>query len=97
MCAFHVYEGESSENLKSVKAEHINREKSCFTVNKGAVFVDTSHGSAHRTIHNMLQFHKVWVPRQTTPKLKIHRCQPLAFLFIQNKWRGLPKVHSMWR
>ena len=38
ICAFHMYEGESSENLKSVKAEHINREKSFFTVNRGLSF-----------------------------------------------------------
>ena len=81
-----MYEGQSSENLKIVKAEHIKREKSCFTIPKGAVFLDTSHGSAHHTIHNLLQFHKVWVLRQTIPKLKMCRCQPVVFLLIQNKW-----------
>lgn len=86
MCAFHMYESESSENLKSVKAEHSKREKSYFTVPKGAVFLDTSHSSANHTIHNMLQFHKVWMPRQTVPKLKMYRCQPVVFLLIQNKW-----------
>lgn len=60
VCAFYMYKGESSENLKSAKAEHINRENSCVTVNKVAVMLDTSHSSAHHTIHNMLQFHKVW-------------------------------------
>jgi hypothetical protein len=71
--------------ILNVKAEHINKEKSCFMVNKGAVMLDTSHGSAHHTIHNMLQFHAVWAVRQKTPKLKMCRCQPEAFLLIQNK------------
>jgi len=72
-------------------------QKSCFTVNKGAVMFDTSHGSAHHTTHNTLQFHKLWVLRQMTPKLKICRCQPVAFLLIQNKRQGLPEVHTNWR
>jgi len=42
-------------------------------VNDVVAMLDISHGLAHHTIHEVLQFHHVsvrWVPRQSTPVLK---------------------------
>ena len=41
-----------------------------------AAYLDTSHGSAHHIVHDILQFHKVsamWVPRQLTAELQERR------------------------
>ena len=46
-----------------------------------AAYLDMSYGSAHQTVHDVLQFHKVsarWVPRQLTAELKerhVDACQ----------------------
>ena len=54
--------------------EAIVKEHPRITVHEIATHLDTSHGSAHHIIHDVLQFHKVsarWVPSQLTPKLKV--------------------------
>jgi len=54
------------------------------TVNEIAAHLDMSHGSAHHIVHDVLQFHKVWVPRQLTAELKERRvdaCQELLKRF----------------
>jgi hypothetical protein len=43
------------------------------TVNEIATHMDMNHGSAHRIVDDVLQFHKVsarWVPCQLTAELK---------------------------
>jgi len=57
----------TSEAITAVEA--IMKKNRRVTVNEIAAHMDKSHGSAHRIIHDILQFHKVsarWVPRQLT-------------------------------
>jgi hypothetical protein len=59
------------EAIAAVKV--IVKENLRVTVNEIAAHTDMNHGSAHRIIHDVLQFHKVsarWVPRQLTAELK---------------------------
>ena len=56
------------------------------TVNETAAHLEMGHGSAHRIVHDVLQFHKVsarWVPHQLTAELKerVHACQELLKCF----------------
>jgi len=56
--------------------EAIVKENRRVTVNEIAAHMDMSHGSAHHTVHDVLQFQKVsarWVPRQLTAELKERR------------------------
>jgi hypothetical protein len=49
------------------------KENRRLTVNEIAAHMDMNHGSAHRIVHDVLQFHKVserWVPRQLPAELK---------------------------
>jgi predicted transcriptional regulator len=70
--------------------EAIVKENRRVTVNEIAAHMDMSHGSAHRTVHDVPQFHKVsarWVPRQLTAELKERRvdvCQELLKRFETN-------------
>jgi len=67
--------------------EAIMKENLRVTVNETAAHLDMSHGSAHRIVHDVLQFHKVsarWVPRQPTAGLKercVDACQELSKCF----------------
>jgi len=67
--------------------EAIMKENHHVTVHEIAAHLDMSHGSAHHTVHDALQFHKVsarWVPRQLTAELKERRvdaCQELLKRF----------------
>jgi len=57
----------TSEAIAAVEA--MVRENRCVTVNEIAAHMVKSKGSAHRIVHDILQFHKVsasWVPRQLT-------------------------------
>jgi len=59
-----------------VTAEVIAKENRRVTVNEIAAHLDMSHGSAHRNVHDVLQFRKVSarrVPRQLTAELKERR------------------------
>jgi hypothetical protein len=63
--------------------EAIVKENRHLTVNETAAHLDMSHRSAHRIVHDVLQFHKVsarWVPCQLTAELKeqcVDACQEL--------------------
>jgi len=67
--------------------EAIVKENRRVTVHEIAAHLDMSHGSTHRIVHVVLQFHKVstrWVPRQLTVELKERRadaCQELLKRF----------------
>ena len=67
--------------------EAIMKENCRVTVNEIAAHLDTSHGSAHQIIHDVLQFHKAsatWVPCQLTAELKeqhVDACQELMKCF----------------
>jgi hypothetical protein len=53
--------------------EAIVKENCHVTVNEIAAHMDMNYGSAHRIVHDVLQFHKLsarWVPRQLTMELK---------------------------
>jgi hypothetical protein len=53
--------------------EAIMMENCHITVHEIAAHLDMSHGSAHRIVHDVLQFHKVsarWVPHHTTQNCK---------------------------
>jgi len=53
--------------------EAIVKENRPVTVHEIAADLDMSHGSAHHTVHDVLQFHKVsarWVPCQLPAELK---------------------------
>ena len=53
--------------------EAIVKENRHITLNEIAAHLDMSHGSAHRIVHYVLQFHKMserWVPCQLTAELK---------------------------
>jgi len=53
--------------------EAIVKENRHVTVHEIAALLDMSHGSAHHTVHDVLQFHKVsarWVPCQLSAELK---------------------------
>jgi histone-lysine N-methyltransferase SETMAR len=75
----------ASEAIAAVEA--IVKRNRSVTVNEIAAHMDKSHGSAHRIVHDILQFHKVsarWVPRQLTAELKKRRvdsCQELLKRF----------------
>jgi DNA-binding IclR family transcriptional regulator len=59
------------EAIAAVKV--IVKENRRVTVNEIAAHMDMNHGSAHRIVHDVLQFHKVsarWVPCQLTAELK---------------------------
>ena len=57
------------------------------TVHAITAHLDTSHGSAHHIVHDVLQFHKTsarWVPRHLTAELKerrVNACQELLKRF----------------
>jgi len=56
--------------------EAIVEENRRVTVHEIAAHLDMGHGSAHHTVHDVLQFHKVsarWVPPQLTAELKQRR------------------------
>jgi len=60
--------------------EGIVKEDRRVTVNVIAAHLDMSHGSTHHIVHDVLQFYKVWVPRQLTAELKERRvdaCQEI--------------------
>jgi len=65
------------------EVEAIVKENRRLSVHEIAAHLDMSHGSAHHTVHDVLQFHKVsarWVPRQLTAELKERRvdaCQDI--------------------
>jgi len=67
--------------------EAIVKENRSVTLIEIATHMDMSHGSAHRMVHNVLQFHKVsarWVPRRLIAELKERRvdaCQELLKRF----------------
>ena len=64
--------------------EVIVKENRRVTVNEIAGHLDMGHGSAHHIVHDVLQFHKAWVPRQLTAELKERRvdaCQELLKRF----------------
>jgi Mlc titration factor MtfA (ptsG expression regulator) len=67
--------------------EAIVKDNRHVTVHEIAAHLDMSDGSAHRIVHDVLQFHKVsarWVPRQLTAELKERRvdaCQELLKCF----------------
>ena len=67
--------------------EAIVKENRRVTVNEIVAHLIMSHRSAHHTIHDVLQFHKIsarWVPRQLTAELKERRvdaCQELLKRF----------------
>ena len=69
------------------RADAIMKENRRVTVHEIAVHLDMSHGSAHHTIHDVLQFHKMsarWVPCQLTAELKEERvdaCQEILKCF----------------
>jgi DNA-binding IclR family transcriptional regulator len=59
------------EAIAAVKA--IVKENRRVTVNKIAAHMEMNHGSTHRFVHDVLQFHIVsarWVPCQLTAELK---------------------------
>jgi len=72
-------------NIAAVEA--IVMENRRVTLNDIAACLKISHGSAHHTVHDVLQFHKVsarWVPRQLTHKLRERRvdaCEELLRRF----------------
>jgi len=60
--------------------EAIVKKNHRITVDEIAAHLDTSHGSAHHIIHDVLQFHKMsarCVPRQLTAELKEGRVEML--------------------
>ena len=73
------------QNITAVEA--IVMENRRVTMNDIAACLKISHGSAHHTVHDVLQFHKVsarWVPRQLTPELRERRvdaCEELLRRF----------------
>jgi len=75
----------TSEAIAAVEA--IMKENRRVTVNEIAAHTDKSNGSAHHTVHDILQFHKVsamWVPRQLHCRMKERRvdaCQDLLKRF----------------
>jgi len=75
----------TSEAIAAVEA--IVKENHRVTVLEIAAHLDMSHGSAHRIIHDVLQFHKMsarWVPCQLTAELKeryVDACQKLLKSF----------------
>jgi len=57
----------------TAEVECIIRENHHVKVNDVVAMLNISHGSAHHTIHEVLQFQHVsvrWVPTQATPVLK---------------------------
>jgi len=57
----------------TAEVEGIILENHHVKVNDMVAKLDISYGSAHHTIHEVLQFHHAsvrWVPRQPTPVLK---------------------------
>jgi len=61
----------TSEAIAAVEA--IMKENRRVTVNEIAAHTGKSNGSAHHTVHDILQFHTVsprWVPRQLTAEWK---------------------------
>ena len=73
------------QNIAAV--ESIVMENRRVTPNDIAACLKISHGSAHHTVHDVLQFHKVsarWVPQELTPELRERRadaCEELLWRF----------------
>jgi len=67
--------------------ETIAKENRRITSKEIAAHLDMSRGSAHRIVHDVLQFHKVsarWVPRQLIAELKerrVYACQEILKRF----------------
>lgn len=72
----------------------------CIRVNEKVACLDMSHGSAHHTVHNILQFHKFcarWVPRHLTAELKTcWYLQGTSVLPRICRW-NIAKKNSHWR
>ena len=82
--------------------ETIVKENRRVTVHEIAAQLDTSHGSAHHIVHDVLQFHKVsasWVPRQLTAELKeTCWCFPgtLETLWSRRWWHSRKNYYWRW-
>jgi len=80
-CSGQSHMADTPEMVAGVK--RLQRENRCITLDEVVSELNSSHGSAHHIIHNLLGFRKVaarWVPRQLTPELKewrVDACEEL--------------------
>jgi len=83
-------------NIAAIQA--IVKENCRVTLNDITACLKTSHGSAHHTVHDVLQFHKVsarWVPRQLTPELRerlVDACEEILRRFEREGDGFLAKI-----
>jgi hypothetical protein len=77
------------EAIAAVKV--IVKENRRVTVNEITAHMDMNHRSAHRIVHDVLQFRKVsasWVPRQLTAELKEWRVDACQEIFERFEAEG---------